>query len=58
MLGIVDAFDAMTSDRPYRKALGHSEAIAELMRCAGSQFDPELVDSFIALVNNKGNVLG
>jgi diguanylate cyclase (GGDEF)-like protein/PAS domain S-box-containing protein len=47
ILAIADAFDAMTSDRPYRKAMGQETAIAELRRCAGTQFDPELVELFI-----------
>ena len=50
ILSIVDAFDAMTSDRPYRKALDKDAATAELKRCAGAQFDPELVDIFTRLV--------
>ena len=47
ILAIADAYDAMTSDRPYRKAIGHDEAVAELKRYAGIQFDPELVEKFI-----------
>ena len=47
ILAIADAYDAMTSDRPYRKAIGHEEAIAELKRYAGIQFDPQLVEKFI-----------
>ena len=50
ILSIVDAFDAMTSDRPYRKALDFSTAAAELHRCAGTQFDPQLVDEFTRLI--------
>jgi len=46
ILAIADAFDAMTSDRPYRKAMTRSEALAEIKRCAGSQFDPILADIF------------
>ena len=42
MLGVADAFDAMTSVRPYRPALSVAAALAELERCAGSQFDPWL----------------
>ena len=48
ILSIADAYDAMTSDRPYRKAVSHGEAVAELRRCAGTQFDPALVELFIA----------
>ena len=50
ILAIVDAYDAMTSDRPYRKAMPREEAIAELQRCAGTQFDPGLVEQFIQIV--------
>jgi len=50
ILAIVDAFDAMISDRPYRKAMNKEEAVAELKRCAGTQFDPHLVDIFLDLV--------
>ena len=49
ILGIIDAFDAMTSDRPYRKAMDSEAARQELLRCAGSQFDPALVKVFISL---------
>ena len=41
LLGVADAFDAMTSDRSYRPALSVEQALAELERCAGSQFDPD-----------------
>jgi HD-GYP domain-containing protein (c-di-GMP phosphodiesterase class II) len=47
IVAVADTFDAMTSDRPYRKALGKEEAFNELRRCVGTQFDRELVDSFI-----------
>jgi HD-GYP domain-containing protein (c-di-GMP phosphodiesterase class II) len=46
VLAVADAFDAMTSDRPYRPALSPFAAIAELERCAGRQFDPEVVAVF------------
>jgi HD-GYP domain-containing protein (c-di-GMP phosphodiesterase class II) len=43
-----DAWSAMTTDRSYRKALSHEDAVAELRRCAGTQFDPEVVDALLA----------
>ena len=52
ILAIADSFDAMTNDRPYRKALSISEAVSEIERCSGTQFDPELVDVFVRLTNN------
>jgi HD-GYP domain-containing protein (c-di-GMP phosphodiesterase class II) len=48
ILLVADAYDAMTSDRAYRVRLTHPEAIAELERCAGTQFDPEVVSAFCA----------
>ncbi|WP_224982496.1 HD domain-containing phosphohydrolase [Geomonas agri] len=50
ILAIADSFDAMTSDRPYRKALKLEVAIQELAENAGTQFDPELVPIFIKLL--------
>jgi HD-GYP domain-containing protein (c-di-GMP phosphodiesterase class II) len=47
VLAVADAFDAMTSHRPYRRALGDDEALAEIDRCAGTQFDPEVVRAFL-----------
>jgi putative nucleotidyltransferase with HDIG domain len=49
LLAIADAFDAMTSDRPYRRALTQEHALAEIERCAGTQFDPELARVFLEL---------
>ena len=40
----------MTSDRPYRKALTHSQAVQELRKCAGTQFEPKLVEEFIEMI--------
>jgi HD-GYP domain-containing protein (c-di-GMP phosphodiesterase class II) len=48
LLAVVDAFDAMTSDRPYRRALGIDHALDELERGAGSQFDPALAEAFVS----------
>jgi len=44
-----DAFSAMTTDRPYRKAMSEVEALAELRRCAGTHFDPAVVDALVAV---------
>lgn len=54
LLSITDAFDAMTNDRPYRKAVPVQTALTELRRCAGSQFDPALVDQFTCLIEQSG----
>jgi len=47
IISVADVYDAMTSDRAYRKALPHEATVAELKRCAGSQFDPELANDFV-----------
>ncbi|MDD4169465.1 MAG: HD-GYP domain-containing protein, partial [Desulfotomaculaceae bacterium] len=53
IMAIADAYDAMTSDRPYRKALSHEEAVAELNRCSNTQFDPVLVPEYIRVIENR-----
>lgn len=50
IVAIADAYDAMTSDRAYRRALTHQVAVSELERCAGTQFDPELSPAFIKFI--------
>ena len=50
ILSISDAYDAMVSDRVYRRGRSRDDAIKELRRCAGKQFDPKLVERFAALV--------
>lgn len=51
IVSIADAYDAMTSDRAYRRALSHEVAVGEIERCAGTQFDPELADAFVKLID-------
>lgn len=46
---IADSYDAMTSDRPYRKALTHDEAVIEIRKHGGTQFDPALVEAFLSV---------
>ncbi len=52
IIGIADAFDAMTTDRPYRRALSPESALEEVLRCTGTQFDPELVKLFITFIED------
>ena len=51
MFQVVDAFDAMTTDRPYRASLGVEKAAEEIQRMAGSQFDPDVCRIFADLVD-------
>lgn len=53
ILCIIDSFDAMTTERPYQKTKTFSEAIAELRRCTGQQFDPAFVEPFIKMIQTK-----
>ena len=50
ILGVADAYDAMVSERAYRKAMSREDALAELRRCAGTQFDPEVVEVLLKRV--------
>lgn len=53
ILAVADAYDSMTSKSVYRDAMPTSEALAELQKCAGTQFDPEIVDRFITMIRNR-----
>jgi len=53
IIALADAYDAMVSKRTYRDALPREEALEELRRCAGTQFDPELVDIFIQIIEER-----
>jgi HD-GYP domain-containing protein (c-di-GMP phosphodiesterase class II) len=46
IFAIIDTYDAMTSDRPYRKGLPHEVAIEEINKCQGTQFDPDIVEAW------------
>jgi HD-GYP domain-containing protein (c-di-GMP phosphodiesterase class II) len=50
IISIIDAYDVMTNDRPYSKAISNKEALKEIKRCAGSQFDPNLAEVFIQMM--------
>ena len=54
IIAVADAFGAMTTNRPYRRALSIGDAVKELKKCAGTQFDPHLVEIFISILEEKG----
>lgn len=53
ILAVADAYDAMTTERPYKKALSFEEAMEELKRGAGSQFDPQVVAAFLRIIGGE-----
>ncbi len=53
IFSIIDTFDAMTSRRPYKEALPNATARAEILRCAGTQFDPQLVQEFLRITDDE-----
>ncbi len=52
IMSLADAYDAMTSDRPYRKSLGHSAAVSEIKKGSGTQFAPDVVEAFLRIEKN------
>lgn len=54
IVAVIDAYDAMTSDRPYRKALSKEYAVSELKKGSGTQFDPKVVDVFVNILQDEG----
>ena len=56
VLSVVDSYDAMTNDRVYRKALPENEAVAEIVKNSGSQFDPAITEIFVRVVLNAANL--
>ncbi len=57
IIAVIDAFDAMTNDRPYRKALSVEEAVSELKIGAGTQFDSNIVEKFLKIIYKSGGNL-
>jgi HD-GYP domain-containing protein (c-di-GMP phosphodiesterase class II) len=53
IISVIDAFDAMVSNRCYRQGLPHSEAIARLLRSSGTQFDPDILQAFIPIAEQE-----
>ncbi len=56
IISVVDAYDAMTEDRVYRKGMTHVEAIEEIQKCSGSQFDPRVVAVFIQAIGARDTI--
>ena len=52
VISVVDSYDAMVNNRPYRRAMSREQAMAELRRCAGTQFDPNIVNAFLELLED------
>jgi putative nucleotidyltransferase with HDIG domain len=53
IIAVADCYQAIISDRPYRKGRSHEEAVEEIRRCSGSQFDPFIVEAFLRVYGNK-----
>ena len=56
VVAVCDAFDAMVSERPYKDTMSVEEAIAELRRCSGTQFDADVVEAFVTIVQDRDDV--
>jgi len=56
MIAICDAFDAMRTPRTYRDVVSQEDAVNEIKRCSGSQFDPDIVESFTDMIINNEKI--
>ncbi|MFQ5507666.1 MAG: HD-GYP domain-containing protein, partial [Planctomycetota bacterium] len=56
IISVLDAYESMTSVRPYRKPLSDVEAVGEIVRCSGTQFDPEVVEAFLETLVEEGRI--
>jgi HD-GYP domain-containing protein (c-di-GMP phosphodiesterase class II) len=55
IVSVCDAYEAMITERSYRAAMSHEGACQELRRCAGAQFDPDVVEAFLAVIEDRGD---
>ena len=55
ILAVADTYDAMTSDRPYRSAMSKADALEELRKCAGTNFDPRVVETFLEVLEERAS---
>lgn len=55
IIGIADAYDAMTADRPYHKGISEAAALVEIQKGAGTQFDPLLAEVFVQAISKRTN---
>ena len=58
IVAVADSFDTMTSNRPYRPGTPREQAVAEIKRCSGSQFDPQIVEAFLRVIQEQGPSAG
>jgi len=56
IIAVAEAFDAIVSDRPFKSARTFDEAVAEIRRCSGTQFDPKAVDALIQLIESDSGL--
>ena len=56
ILAVIDAYHSMTSEKPYRPVLSTVRAAKELVECSGKQFDPEIVDCFVDVLEEQGQL--